>query len=122
MRYCPQALLWYQFATDTVNTVGLVLNTDKGTFQTLDELLLAIGQLYKFFLTLSSTTLLQHLIRWRCVITVITIGVHQLSHHLVVVSTGKSQFLVDNFLELLEFLIRITCLFFPSSCFLVFYV
>src|SRR5574344_183276 len=103
MRHCPKTLLRYQFSTYAVDTVGLVLDTDEGTFQTLDELLLAVGQLYQFFLALGGTTLLKYFVGGRRVITVITIGVHQLSHHLVVVSTRESQLLVDYLLELLEF-------------------
>ena len=103
MRYCSESFLRYQLAANAVDAVGLVLDADESPLQTLNKLLLAVGELYQLLLALRGAALLQYLVGRRRVVTVITISIHQLPHHLVVVSTGKAQFLVDNLLELLEF-------------------
>ena len=61
MRHEAQSFLRDELACDAADTVGLVFNSHKGSFQTLDELVLPLCKLACLFFGEGACTFLKHL-------------------------------------------------------------
>ena len=102
-----EPFLGNQLARDAADAVGLVLDADERGLEVLDELVLARGELARLLLGLRCGPFFQDLERGRGVFRVVAAAVVDLGLQHLVVAACLREFLQDQFLELLQFLVAV---------------